>query len=711
VSVVAGGPNTFRPNTFRPDTFRPDTFRPDTFPPGTVRDSPGAADGVDAEDLDLSPRPAPGGTKTVRNAADALKLATDHLMRLQLPEGWWKGELETNVTMDAEDLLLRHFLGILSPETLKRAAARIRSLQRRDGPWATFYKGPGELSATVEAYVALRLAGDAPTEPHMARAAEWVRVHNGVESARVFTHVWLAMVGCWDWENLPVIPPELVFLPPDWPLSIWSFACWARQTIVALSVIMAHRRSRPLPFRIEELEAGKAPRPRRLKPVGRFFVGLDKVLHRYEALPEHSWPKRLIRGAALREAERWIVARQEADGSWGGIQPPMVYSTIALIVLGYPLDHPVVAAALAGLERFTLDDEAGRRIEACQSPIWDTALAVIALIDAGVPPDHPAVRAAADWLVQKEVTVVGDWAVRRPTLPPGGWSFEFANVNYPDIDDTAEVVLALRRAVRSAANHAAGDAACERALDWVVGMRSSDGGWGAFDADNDSELPTQLPFFDFGAVTDPPTADVTAHVVEMLACEDRPLKPAWQEALKDGVDWLSSHQEPDGSYWGRWGVNYVYGTGAVLPALISAGVPTGDPRVADGVRWLVEHQNPDGGWGEDLRSYVEPGRAGRGTSTASQTAWALLALLAAGERDHPATARGISWLAGHQTEDGTWDEPWFTGTGFPWDFSLNYHLYRHVFPLTALGRYLLGTGPQPRAAAKASVTGSNRTAP
>jgi squalene-hopene/tetraprenyl-beta-curcumene cyclase len=249
----------------------------------------------------------------------------------------------------------------------------------------------------------------------------------------------------------------------------------------------------------------------------------------------------------------------------------------------------------------------------------------------------------------------------------------------------------LRRAVESAAS----DAACERAVAWTVGMQSRDGGWGAFDADNDSPLPTQLPFFDFGAVIDPPTADVTAHIVEMLACERGPLEPGWQGALQRGVEWLAAHQEPDGSYWGRWGVNYVYGTGAVVPALIAAGVPPRDPRVADAVRWLAEHQNADGGWGEDLRSYVEPGWSGRGTSTASQTAWALIALLAAGERENAATRRGAEWLALHQTEEGTWDEPWYTGTGFPWDFSLNYHLYRHVFPLTALGRYVFGTGPAP----------------
>jgi len=625
-----------------------------------------------------------------RRPEEAMRLACEHLERIQDAGGWWKGELETNVTMDAEDLLLRHFLGILEPAAVTATAARIRALQGPDGAWPTFYRGPGELSATIEAYVALRLAGDAPDEAHMALAATWVRGHGGTESARVFTHIWLAMVGRWDWDQLPAVPPELVFLPASWPLSIWSFACWARQTIVALSVITAHRPSRPLPFDIAELSSGAPARRRRLGAVGYTLVGLDKILHWYERLAAQSWPKRLVRSAALREAERWIVARQEADGSWGGIQPPMVYSTIALVAQGYSLDHPVVAAALRGLDAFTLNDGTGRRIEACQSPVWDTALAMIALLDAGTPPDCPAVTSARDWLLEREVTKVGDWSVRRPGLAPGGWAFEFANVHYPDIDDTAEVVMALRRA----AGGAHSDAACRRAVDWVVGMQSADGGWGAFDADNNSELPNKLPFFDFGVVTDPPTADVTAHVVEMLASEPS-LSPRAQDALRRGTQWLMSNQEADGSYWGRWGVNHVYGTAAVIPALVAAGVAVKGPNITAAVNWLVEHQNPDGGWGEDMRSYVEPGWRGRGSSTASQTAWALIGLLAAGEKGGPAT-RGVRWLVANQTDDGTWDEPWFTGTGFPWDFSLNYHLYRHVFPLTALGRYLLGTGPRPK---------------
>ena len=339
---------------------------------------------------------------------------------------------------------------------------------------------------------------------------------------------------------------------------------------------------------------------------------------------------RAVRRAALRRCAEWIIARQERDGCWGGIQPPWVYSLIALNLLGYELDHPVMQRGLAGLDRFTIwadtPDGKIRRLEACQSPVWDTVLAVIALADAGLPPDHPALRKAADWLLDEEIPGPGDWQVRRPDLAPGGWAFEFDNDGYPDIDDTAEAVLALRRTAPGLAGPGGRHPAIGRGLRWITGMQSADGGWGAFDADNTSTLVTKLPFCDFGAVIDPPSADVTAHVVEALAAEGQ----AGSRAVRRGVVWLLRAQEPDGSWFGRWGANYVYGTGAVVPALIAAGVPASKPAIQRAVRWLEEHQNPDGGWGEDLRSYDDPGLAGQGTSTASQTAWALLALLAAG---------------------------------------------------------------------------------
>jgi squalene-hopene/tetraprenyl-beta-curcumene cyclase len=614
------------------------------------------------------------------DAASAVKAAREHLLSLQNEQGWWKAELETNVTMDAEDLLLRHYLGILEPRQTAASARWIRRNQRADGTWATFYGGPGDLSTTVEAYVALRLAGDEPEEDHMRRAAGWVADHGGLAATRVFTRIWLAVVGEWDWEDLPVVPPEIMFLPARAPLNIYDFACWARQTVVALTVVMAHRPARVLPFHLHELSVGNRERPQSpWTSTARRFEVLDRLLHAYERLPTWFAPRRLLRRAALARAERWIVQRQEADGLWGGIQPPTVYSIIALQLLGYALDHPVFRSALAGLDAFTIEDDAGRRLEACQSPVWDTALAVVALADSEVEAGSPSLESAAQWLLDQEVTVTGDWAVRRPDQGPGGWAFEFENDVYPDIDDTAGVVLALRRAAGTGA-----DQACQRAVAWTVALQSRSGGWGAFDADNDSRLVAKLPFCDFGEVTDPPSADVTAHIVEMLV--DEPGVPS--EVVDRGIAWLWASQEPDGSWFGRWGVNYVYGTGAVIPALIAAGVPADDRRIRRAVAWLDEHQNEDGGWGEDVRSYTDEAWRGRGDSTASQTAWALLALVAAGEHQSRTAERGVAWLLDAQTPDGTWDEPWFTGTGFPGDFSINYHLYRLVWPLMALGRYV-----------------------
>jgi squalene-hopene/tetraprenyl-beta-curcumene cyclase len=604
-------------------------------------------------------------------AGQALRRAVAALRSRQSPEGWWKGELETNVTMDAEDLLLRQFLGIRTPEVTTAAAVWIRSCQKEDGTWANYYGGPGELSTTIEAYVALRLAGDAPAAPHMAAASEFIRCNGGIERARVFTRMWLALFGLWSWDDLPILPPELIFLPAWAPLNIYDFGCWARQTVVALTVVGSHRPVRPVPFGVDELRTGDAPEPRASLRTwaGRFQLA-DRVLRRYQRRPIG-----VLRRAALRRAEAWIVQRQEADGGWGGIQPPWVYSLIALTLQGYPLDHPVVAAGLRGLDGFTIVDERGRRLEACQSPVWDTALAVIALADAGAAPSDPAIADAARWLVGAEIVQRGDWSVRRPHLAPGGWAFEFANVNYPDIDDTAEVVLALDRAQTGAD-------ARDRGVAWTMGMQCSDGGWAAFDVDNVRGLCRELPFCDFGELIDPPSADVTAHIVEMLAAVG-----THPHERDRGVAWLLDAQEADGSWFGRWGANYVYGTGAVVPALVAAGLTPDHAAVERAVAWLEAHQNADGGWGEDLRSYDHAEARGTGPSTPSQTAWALLALEAA-TCGSGAVERGIDYLVRTQLPDGSWDEPWFTGTGFPGDFYINYHLYRLVFPIMALGRHL-----------------------
>ena len=653
------------------------------------------------------------------DAQVALERACERLLSLQDSAGWWQGELQTNVTMDAEDMLLREFLGIRRPDETERSAAWIRSQQREDGTWTNFHGGPGELSTTIEAYWALRLAGDDVEAEHMRAAASFIRAQGGIERARVFTHVWLALFGLWSWDRVPALPPEIVLLPVRAPLNIYDFACWARQTIVALSLVKAHRPVRTLQFDLAELHlSGPAPpdRPtpdrsvaggafpgRSAMPASRWLTILDAVLRAYERRPIGP-----LRRLALGRAERWIVRRQEADGSWGGIQPPWVYSLMALHLCGYPLEHPVLKRGLEGLNRFMVEDRGdgdgrvfaapivpSRRLEACQSPVWDTALAMIALTDAGIPGEHPALIRAADWLLGEEVTAIGDWTLARPDLAAGGWAFEFANVNYPDIDDTAEVVLALRRvsdamsATGNGTASAAGvrsriDGGIRRAGRWVQGMQSTDGGWAAFDADNVRGLVRELPFLDFGEVIDEPSADVTAHAIEMLAALDLLDTPA----ARRGVRWLIAHQEPDGSWFGRWGINHIYGTGAAVPALIATGVAPSQECIRRAVGWLAEHQNDDGGWGEDPRSYDDPAWIGRGRSTASQTAWALLALQAAGELDSPVCRHGVDWLVATQRADGTWDEPQYTGTGFPSDYYINYHLYRLIFPIAALGRCL-----------------------
>jgi len=640
----------------------------------------------------------PGGRGTADIARDALDRATDHLVGLQDEQGWWKGELQTNVTMDAEDLLLREFLGIRTAEQTSAAARWICSQRRPDGTWANSHDGPADLSTTIEAYVALRLAGDSPDAEHMAVTAAWIRDAGGIAAARVFTRIWLALFGEWPWEDLPVMPPEMIYLPAWFPLNVYDWACWARQTIVPLTVVGSLRPVRRLPFSLTELHPADSGWP--AAGTGRgagaggwaaIFGGLDRALHVYHRHGLRAAPTRAARTAALRRCAEWIIARQERDGCWGGIQPPWVYSLIALHLLGYGLDHPVIARGIAGLDSFTIweqtPDGPVRRLEACQSPVWDTVLAMTALADAGLPPDHLALASAARWVLGEEIRGPGDWQVRRPALEPGGWAFEFENDGYPDIDDTAEVLLALQR---TALPPGPGPAdALQRAVSWLVGMQSRDGGWGAFDADNSRRLVTKLPFCDFGEVIDPPSADVTAHTIEALAVAGL----AGSKAVRRGVAWLLRAQESDGSWFGRWGSNYVYGTGAVVPALIAAGVLPGKPPIRRAIGWLVGHQNADGGWGEDLRSYDDPSWAGRGESTASQTAWALLALIAGGGAEAAdSIERGIRWLAETQRPDGTWDEPQFTGTGFPGDFYINYHLYRLVFPVSALGRYLGGGG-------------------
>ena len=650
---------------------------------------------TDGASLSLGPaRPkatAPEGVAAPDTLAEELDLAvgrsTEHLLKLQSPEGYWWGELEANCSIHAEYLLLTHFLGVPDPERWRKIVNYLKAMQLPDGGWPVWYDGPDDLSITVEAYFAMKLAGVDPNEPCMARARQFILSQGGVPNTRIFTKMWLALFGQWDWRGTPGLPPEIMLLPNWFPFNIYEFASWARGTIVACAVLLTLKPVCPIPdhARIDELyPLGRA---RTAYPFGkkgnllswnRFFRLVDGLLRVVERSPVKP-----LRPMALRRAERWIVERQEEDGSWAGIQPPWVYSLMALKTLGYAMDHPVMRKGLQGFEGFARETPDSFHTDPCVSPGWDTCLAMLALQDAGLPATHPALTKATDWLLKEQILDHGgDWQVKSPKTRPGGWAFEFANDTYPDVDDAAMVMIALHK--MGWHDDPRMKRALARGLEWTLGLQSKNGGWGSFDKDNNRRFVTQHPFCDFGAVQDPPTEDVTAHAVELLG---RMGYDQGSPAVARGLAYLKATKEPDGSWWGRWGVNYIYGLGAVLPALKWAGEDMSQPYIRRAVHWLEEHQQPDGGWGEGCATYHDPSLRGQGPSTASQTAWALLALVATGEVSGGTARGGVEYLLKTQQEHGSWDEPYFTGTGFPGAFMINYHMYRDYWPLMALGQY------------------------
>jgi len=600
---------------------------------------------------------------------DELTAAVDWLSGRQDEEGWWVGELETNATMTAEHVLLLSFLGMPLDAIRAGAVQHIMSTQRGDGSWAQFYGGPADLSTTIESYAALKVLGVDPATDAMTRALGVIHNGGGVARARVFTKIWLALFGQYPWAGVPSMPPELVHFPLWAPFNLYDFACWARGTIAPLLIVISRRPVRPLGTELGELVLPGTEHLLARVPGSGLFWWLDRLQKLYERLPRQPG-----RARARRKLVSWIVERQEADGGWGGIQPPWVYSLIALHLEGMGLDHPVMRKGIEGLEGFALEDEGGWRFQACMSPVWDTAWVVLALRQAGVAREDPRLQKAIRWLLDEQITTGGDWQVRCRGVECGGWAFEFENDCYPDIDDAAVVVLALL----AAAAPGLADDAVRRAVRWILAMRSTNGAWAAFDRDNTREIVYRLPFADFGALLDPPTEDVTAHVLEMLAGLGYDLQDS---RVAGGLAYLRRMQKPGGSWFGRWGVNHVYGTWCVISAL--AALRTGSDMVKRGADWLLSVQNPDAGWGESCQSYVDESLAGVGPSTASQTAWAVLALQAAGLGEHSACQAGLDFLRERQV-DGTWVEPEHTGTGFPGHFYINYHLYRHVFPTMAL---------------------------
>ncbi len=657
-----------------------------------------------------------------RRALDqAIKRAQRSLLERQYPDGYWWGELESNPSIEAEQVLLTHFLGLGDPETWGKLARHILSRQREDGTWGQYYDAPGDLSTSIECYFALKLAGHRPDEPYMRKARSFILSKGGVPNARVFTKIWLALFGQWDWRGVPALPPEMMLLPSWFPGNIYDFASWARATIVPMLIILDRKPIREVPAgaALDELYPQSRSeinyslrRPKRLVGWEALFYAGDVLLRRLEKVP---WKP--TRNQAIKSAEMWILDHQEQDGSWGGIQPPWVYSLMALSCLGYPSDHPVIAKGMAGFHNFAIEEDDTMRLQACVSPLWDTALAMIGLLDSGLRPDHPSLVKAGEYLLDQQALNGGDWQVKAKGVPAGGWAFEFHNDGYPDVDDTAEIAMALSRVRFQSAERV--DGAVARAVAWTLGMQCGNGGWGAFDKDNTRSFISKIPFADFGETIDPPSVDVTAHVVEMLGQLGHDLR---EEAVASALDYILSEQEPDGPWFGRWGVNYIYGTGAVVPALEAVGFDMSSEPVQRAVRWIEERQNEDGGWGESCKSYVAPEAKGRGPSTPSQTAWALLALIAAGRASSQAAERAVRRLVESQDGNGSWDEPYFTGTGFPGygigqrldryltpeddgyqgeelpaGFMINYHMYRSYWPLMALGRYrkaLSGDAPR-----------------
>ena len=576
----------------------------------------------------------------------AINRGTERLLELQRPDGIWVGELESNVTMTAQHLFWHHVLGLRTPDLDRRIANELLARMREDGTWSIWFEGPPDLSTSIEAYVACRMCGVDPG-PH---ALAYIQREGGIPKSRLFTKCFLALLGQWPWQRLVPIPPELVLLPPSAPFSIYNFSCWARQTFVALSVAQSLRPVRPADVDLRAIGA----RPGESRPAPRPTA---------------------LRRRALRVAEQWIRDRQEADGSWGGIQPPWVWGIVALAALGHGFEDDTLRRAVEGWQGFMVDDGDRLRPEACQSPVWDTGLAVLALRACGASASHPALVKAGEYLLREEVTVKGDWAIRRPDLAPGGWAFEYENDLYPDVDDAAVIALALHEL-------GIGEDAVGRGVEWLAGMQSRDGGWGAFDVDNQAMWLYKIPFCDFGKVTDEPSADVTAHTLETFGTLG-----VHDGAVDRGLDWLLAEQETDGSWFGRWGVNHLYGTGAALPGLEACGVPHDHPAMRRAVAWLDSVQQEHGGFGEDILSYKDPVWRGRADfTTASQTAWALLAYVAAGNAEDSGARRAADYLCGAQRPDGDWEESHFTGTGFPLDFMIRYHLYRLTFPLLALGR-------------------------
>jgi squalene-hopene/tetraprenyl-beta-curcumene cyclase len=629
------------------------------------------------------------GEVSVHDLDGSVTKATDALLRAQKSDGHFVFELEADATIPSEYILLRHYLG--EPDDLeleRKIGVYLRRIQGEHGGWALYHGGDFDISATVKAYFALKMIGDSPDAAHMVRAREEILQRGGMAAANVFTRIQLALFGEVSWFEIPNMPAELILAPRWFPITLSRMSYWSRTVIVPLLVLMNLRpRARnPRGVSVRELFKPAAKSKRRFHGADTkaLWTGAFNALDALLKAADPFWPKRL-RARAIQACVDWVVERLNGQDGLGAIYPAMANSVMMFDALGYAEDQPHRAVARQSIENLLVVKVDEAYCQPCVSPVWDTALAAHALMEAATPEAERAIKPALDWLRERQVLdVKGDWADTKPHVRPGGWAFQYNNAHYPDLDDTAVVVLAMDRA-RKRLGVEGNDEAIARGEEWVAGLQSKDGGFAAFDADNTHYYLNNIPFADHGALLDPPTVDVAARCVGMLAQLGEPLD---SPRMKAAVQYLRDEQEEDGSFWGRWGVNYIYGTWSALVALNKAGVEASDPLMTRAVDWLVKIQNADGGWGESCNSYkldykgYEPA-----PSTSSQTAWALLALMSAGEADHPAVAKGVKWLQSTQGEDGLWPEELYTGGGFPRVFYLRYHGYRKFFPLWALARY------------------------
>jgi squalene-hopene/tetraprenyl-beta-curcumene cyclase len=614
----------------------------------------------------------------------AIARSTEWLLSAQSQDGYWWAELEADTTLESDYILYLHILGELDSGRVAKLANYIRRKQLPDGGWNIFEGGPSELNATIKAYVALRLAGESAAAPSLVRAKERALELGGLEATNSYVRFYLAMVGAVDWSIVPSIPPELMLLP-DWvPINIYEMSSWTRGIVIPLALVYAYKPDWRLPKGVTVTELFKNPggKPKsfnwdkRIVSWRNVFLALDRGLKLYERL---AWKP--FRKKALSLARSWMLERLERSEGLGTIYPAMMNSIFALLAEGADAQEPLVAREIRSLGRYEIEEGDTIRVQPCISPVWDTAIAMVSLEEAGLDPAHPSLIAAERWVVGNQILGPGDWQVKNPNAAPGGWAFEFKNDFYPDVDDTAFVLMALGRVADPDSEQLR--RCMQRGLAWLLSMQNGDGGWGAFDHENNLQFLNHIPFADHNAMLDPSTADVTARAVE---CLGQMGWPADHPVLQRARAFIRHEQSADGSWFGRWGVNYIYGSSGVLRALETLGLSK-DSDCQAAAKWLRSVQNPDGGFGESILSYYDPAVKGKGKSTASQTAWAIIGLLAVAGPDDPSVQRAVAWLLAHQNENGTWDEAEFTGTGFPCVFYLKYHLYRNAFPLYALARY------------------------